>query len=100
MNVKIDKYYFIVVYYLGVEKKEDESEIKIFEIFVGSKMKFLVKSLKGLFVLDFVIDYLNRKLVMCMVKIKYREKFGLNFIIFVRCKENINLKDDEIKCIL
>lgn len=98
MNVRIYKYYFIVVYYLGVEKKEDESEIKIFEIFVGSKMKFLVKSLKGLFVLDFVIDYLNRELVMCMVKIKYREKFGLNFIIFVRCKENI--KDDEIKCIL
>lgn len=100
LNARTDKYHLTAAHYLGVEKKEDEleSEIKIFEILAGSKMKLSAKSSKGLSVLDFAIDHLSRKLVTCMVKTEYREKLGLNPTILARCKENT--KDDEIKRIL
>lgn len=98
LNAKTDKYHLTAAHYLGVEKTEDESETKIFEILAGSEMKLSAKSSKGLSVLDFAIDHLSRKLVTCMVKTKYREKLGLNPTILARCKENTN--DDEIKRIL
>lgn len=98
LNAKTNKYHLTAAHYLGVEKKEDGSETKIFEILAGSKMKLSAKSSKGLSVLDFAIDHLNKELVQCMVKTKYREKLRLNSTILARCKENT--KDDIIKQIL
>lgn len=60
-------------------------------------MDFLVKSNRGFIVLEFVIDYLNNKLIESIVN-EYRDEFKINNEIFDKCIYDI--KDESIKGIL
>lgn len=85
-------------HYLAVEKKEDGSEREILDMLVNTKqMDFSVKSNRGLTVLEFAIDHLNKELIKCIVS-EYRDEFKLNNEILDKCINDT--KDDSIKQIL
>lgn len=86
-------------HYLAVEKKEDGSEREILDMLVKTKqMDFSVKSInRGLTVLEFAVDHLNKELIESIVS-EYRDEFKINNEILDKCI--YDTKDEGIKRIL
>lgn len=85
-------------HYLAVEKKENGSEREILDMLVKTKqMDFSVKSNRGLTVLEFAIDHLNKELIESIVS-EYRDELKINNEILDKCI--YDTKDERIRRIL
>lgn len=99
LNAKITDNELTAAHYLAVEKKEDGSEKKILAMFINTKkMDFSAKTNRGLTVLEFAIDHLNKELIKCIVSATYRKEFKINTAILDKCIKDT--KEDSIKRIL
>lgn len=100
LNAKTTDNELTAAHYLAVEKKEDGSEKKILEMFINTKkMDFSAKTKnRGLTVLEFAIDHLNKELISSIVSATYREEFKINTAILDKCIKDT--KEDSIKRIL
>lgn len=61
-------------------------------------MDFSAKNNRGLTVLEFAIDHLNKELIEYIVSARYRKEFKINIAILDKCINDT--KDNEIKRVL
>lgn len=99
LNAKTTNNGMTAAHYLAVEKKQDGSEKTILEMLINTKqMDFSAKNNRGLTVLEFAIDHLNKELIECIVSARYRKEFKINTAILDKCINDT--KDNEIKRVL
>lgn len=99
LNAKTTNNGLTAAHYLAVEKKEDGSEKKMLAMFINTKkMDFSAKTNRGLTVLEFAIDHLNKELIKCLVSATYRKEFKINTAILDKCIKDT--KEDSIKRVL
>lgn len=99
LNAKTITNGLTAAHYLAVEKKQDGSEKTILEMLINTKqMDFSAKRNRGLTVLEFAIDHLNKELIECIVSATYRKEFKINTAILDKCINDT--KDNKIKGVL
>lgn len=98
LNAKTTNNGLTAAHYLAVEKKEDGSEKKIFQMLIESKMQLLTTNKRGLTVLEFAIDHLNGELIECIVSAICQGKLNISVEILSQCKRAT--KNERIQDIL